>query len=370
MPLTFIHAADFHLGANLHRFGTARERLQDAQFRALEITLQQAVDNRAAFVLICGDLFDQRNPSPGIVRRTSEIFSTCSHMPVYILPGTHDFLSDNSVFGPGKERWTGDNIIILDNTITSPHRVPGVDCHLYFCPNQSNRSSTSPITGMIRQNESGYHIGLAHGSLQIGGLDFKNDYPIYPEDIKKTGLDYLALGHWHNGRLEKHGPTTVAYPGTSQPISWSDPEAGSVLVVRLEDSGSVEALPVTTSGITLKKIEATIYHPLEVSQLLEKTANPNSIVKLKLQYSDNFNDKLEVEKIIKKWSPRFLLMQSDNQKPDEKPALLGVPEEGHELLIKAFKAELNHLKEADSPEHAELYEKAASLGTRIITGEE
>ena len=370
MPLTFIHAADFHLGANLHRFAGARKRLQDAQFRALEKTLQLAVDNRAAFVLICGDLFDSRNPSPAIIRSTSEVFSTHPRMPIYILPGTHDFLSENSVLWPGKNSWTEGNITILDHTLTSPFRVPDSGCLLYFRPNRSNRSSISPISGLVREHETGFHIGLAHGSLQIGGLDFKNDYPIYPEDVIKSGLDYLALGHWHNSRIEKQGRTTIAYPGISQPISWSDPETGSVLVVRLDDSGSVSADPIAVSSINLQKIEAVIYHPLEVGQLLEKAANPNSIVKLNLLYSDNFNDKLEVEKIINIWSSRFLLVQSDNQKPEEKPAVLNVPEECNEMLIKAFKAELTRLKEADSPERGELYDKAASLGTRIITGEE
>jgi hypothetical protein len=47
-----------------------------------------------------------------------------------------------------------------------------------------------------------------------------------------------------------------------------------------------------------------------------------------------------------------------------------VPANGsNEQLIRAFTAELDHLRRADSSERAVIYEKAAEHGVKIITGE-
>ncbi|MCP4569291.1 MAG: hypothetical protein GY841_17080, partial [FCB group bacterium] len=99
MPLKFIHAADFHLGADLRRLGSDEliEALREAQLGALEKTLAAAVEQQVSFVLICGDFFDNRFPIADIIEKIRKLFSRFSSVPVFILPGTHDFLSDDSV---------------------------------------------------------------------------------------------------------------------------------------------------------------------------------------------------------------------------------------------------------------------------------
>jgi DNA repair exonuclease SbcCD nuclease subunit len=369
MLLSFIHAADFHLGAGLNRFGPAAETLEKAQFQALEKTLQWAVEDDAAFVLISGDLFDNRNPSPGILRKAGEIFSAGADTQVYILPGTHDFLSDKSVLASDRADWIPANVTILNENIASPFYDSDLDCHLYFRPNRSNRSAKSPIAGFVRRSEGGFHIGLAHGSLKIGGLNVSNDFPIDAEDIKNSCLNYLALGHWHRPRVEKCSQTTVAYPGIGQPIAFSDPEKGSVLYVRLEDTGDPVVQQRPVSSITLKQLDTKIYHPKELIGLFDRLADHNTILKLRLQYSDNFKEANEVETLISKASSRFLLVQSDDNKLKGPASSADARDSSNRQLIKAFKAELARLKEADSEERSKLYDKAAELGSKIIIGE-
>jgi DNA repair exonuclease SbcCD nuclease subunit len=370
MPLTFIHAADFHLGADLRRFGRVSRKLKAAQFQALENTIHLAAEEQAAFILICGDLFDQRNPSASVLGKAAEILSAGAPMPVYILPGTHDFLGEKSVFSPDRTDLVGDNLIILNNSEISPIQIPDYNCWLYFNPNRSNRSASSPIQGLKRRFEEGFHIGLAHGSLRVMGLDPAYDYPLDPDRIAKTGLDYLALGHWHKNRVEKYGQTTTAYSGTPQPISWSDPGKGAVLVVKLEDTGEAEVTLRAISEIDFLEIREKIYHPSQVKKLLQDLANPKTIVKMALKYSDNLKERHEVAGIIKRASARFLLVQSDYPKDDQLPVSLNHPDRVNKQFHEAFKAELAHLKEADNPERSELYEKAAKLGAAIIAGEE
>ena len=369
MSLTFIHAADFHLGADLRRFGAAGERLADAQFAALDKTLRSAGERRADFVLICGDLFDSRSPSRSIIDKTRSIFSSYPSMMVFVIPGTHDFLSERPVFSPSQPEWAPENVTTLIDNALSPYQVRDKNTYLYFRANCSNKSHQSPVAGMIRTKEDGFHIGLAHGSLQTGSLDFDYDFPIGFKNITASGLDYIALGHWHRPRTEKSGRTTVAYSGIPQPLSYSDPEEGSVCITTIEDTGKVEIERIVTSSIALKRVSATIYHPQEAANLLENLADPNSIVKLAFRLSDNWSEAFDVEEVIEKAKARFLLVQPDiHNGPDSvRPR---VPANGsNEQLIRAFTAELDHLRRADSSERAVIYEKAAEHGVKIITGE-
>ncbi len=369
MPLSFIHAADFHLGANLRRFGSARTHLEMAQFRALELTLEAAVARRTDFVLICGDLFDCRNPTPAIIEKTQSIFSSFSEVTVFVLPGTHDFLSDGSIFSPSQKAWAPANVIILNGKQPMPLHLADSKAYLYFRPNHTNRSTRSPIHDFRRWQDNGYHIGLAHGSLKLGGPGIDSDFPIDPADIEKSGLDFLALGHWHSSRVETYGRTVAAYPGIPQPISHSDPEPGSVFFVEIDENAANSPEPIATSTIRLKKVTADIYHPQDLENLLDANADDKTIIKMDLRYSDKLKETYEVREIISKAEARFLLVQENSQKlklAGSPPVAMG---EVNQPLIEAYKAELERLREGDSSERAAIYKRASELGIKLIKGE-
>jgi DNA repair exonuclease SbcCD nuclease subunit len=313
-PLTFVHAADFHLGADLKRFGPAAEKLRQAQFNALYRTLACAAEIEAAFVVICGDLFDSRFPAEKIIEQTRDVFAEFPLIKVFIIPGTHDFLSRHSILSSEKAGWASKNVILLNQSVESPLRLPDFNCHLYFTLNRSNRSSSSPVNSFCRQSHAGYHIGLAHGSLRIGGLDLSYDFPIEPKEIEESCLDYLALGHWHRVRVEKYGRTTVAYSGIPQPLSFSDPEEGSALVVTIGGSNPEIIEQMSTSTIIFKRISEVIYHPHQLTKVIDNEANTNKIIKLDLQFSDNLKEHHEIDRIIKNSASRFLSVNADGWK--------------------------------------------------------
>lgn len=372
MPLTFIHAADFHLGVDLKRFVSTNVKtaLQDAQFKALEKTLTLAVRKRAAFVVICGDLFDSRYPSTETVERTVQIFDLFPETRILILSGTHDFLSEDSIFSHSRSRIFGGNVVVLNDNIQSPFFISDANCRIHFNINRSNKSASSPIAGLHRVDDDGFDIGLAHGSLRLGGLDVDYDFPIGGDEIQNSGLDFLALGHWHRPRREKFGPVTAAYSGIPQPLSFSDPEIGSVNCLEIDGSGGVSIEETTTSTISLGRLTGIIYHPLEVGKALKKAADKNTILKIDLEYSDNFKEHAAVDEIVKKFESRFLLIHSDDQHRqtdiDQPGEFRG---DDSNPLIENFLTELDRLRQADSPERAGLYARAAELGLKVIKGE-
>ncbi|NMC43751.1 MAG: DNA repair exonuclease [candidate division Zixibacteria bacterium] len=370
MSPAFVHAADFHLGAALRRFGAAAETLRAAQWETLENVLAHAASHEAAFVLICGDLFDNRFPSPTIVAKTREILVRYTAVPIYILPGTHDYVSEGAIlsrddFGAGLP-----HVTILNDCRQSPLSVPGTDFLLYFSVNRSNRSAFSPIAGFHRRGSEGFHIGAAHGSLGIGGGRTAYDFPIARREIVQSGLDYLALGHWHWFRQERIGRTTVVYPGIPQPLGFGDPPAGTAAFVTLtpDHRAAVEQIP--TGMVTFEILDQKIYHPQEVRNLLKKQADCHKVIKTAFTYSDNFNEPTEVAAIVASFAQRFLFMMNQDvpEIPEAGEGFETAPTESS-VLLSEFLAELNALKAADSPERAGLYEKAADVGTRLIRGD-
>ncbi len=370
MFLAFVHAADFHLGADFRRFGRAAEKLRAAQWNAFTETLTFAASQQAAFVLICGDLFDSRFPPADVISKAREILKRYSAVPIYILPGTHDFLSEDSILARQEFRAGLSHLVILDGGMESPLVLPEADCFLYYSVNRSNRSAFSPIAGFQRRDHDGFHIGAAHGSLQIPGWKTAYDFPIKSREVQNSGLDYLALGHWHRYREEQMGGTRVVYPGTPQSLGFSDQGVGSAAYVTIDRDHHIGVEQVPTGTISFTIMDEKIYHPQQVRQLLEKAANPNIILKPAFTFSDNFNEPTEVAAIVTSFASRFLLMlnqdvpefQSGGECPDIQPGEASA-------LVSEFLAELGRLKGADSPERSGLYDKAAVLGTRLIRGD-
>lgn len=370
MPTAFVHTADLHLGADLRRFGPAAGTLRAAQRDAFENILAYAASHGAAFVLIGGDLFDSRFPSAAVVSAARDILTRYSTVPVYILPGTHDFLSDGSILTRRDFRTGLPHVVVLDGRSPSPLPIPGTDCRLHYSVNRSNRSAFTPIADFRRENGAGIHVGMAHGSLWLGGGKTAYDFPITRRDVERSGLDYLALGHWHRFRHDRVGRTAVVYPGIPQPLKFTDPPSGSAAFVTIDSGGESRVEQLPTGAVSLAILEQKIYHPQEVRRLLEKEANDHKIIKTAFTYSDNFNEPTEVAAILASFAQRFLLMIHDDA-PEIRDG-----EEGFETapgepsaLITEFLSELNGMKAADSPERAELYDKAAELGTRLIRGE-
>src|SRR6185295_15207051 len=53
--------------------------------------------------------------------------------------------------------------------------------------------------------------------------------------IEASGLDYLALGHWHSAQQGRAGSTTWAYAGAPEPVAVTQDGAGKVLLVELDE---------------------------------------------------------------------------------------------------------------------------------------
>jgi hypothetical protein len=100
-----------------------------------------------------------------------------------------------------------------------------------------------------------WHVGLVHGALAIPGKTDRDDVVVRTEEIAASGLDYLALGHWHSAQQNRAGSVTYAYAGAPEPVAVDQDRAGKVLHVQLEETNSGRTVTVSERQVGKVRFE-------------------------------------------------------------------------------------------------------------------
>jgi len=79
------------------------------------------------------------------------------------------------------------------------------------------------------------------------------DLPIDPACVVRTGIDYLALGHWHSHRTfeDSTGIARIAYSGTHEQTKYDEDNAGHCLLIQIDGKGDApKIVPIKTGQLT------------------------------------------------------------------------------------------------------------------------
>ncbi|MCH4185013.1 MAG: DNA repair exonuclease [Eggerthellaceae bacterium] len=224
--VTFIHAADLHLGApfrGLRALSPAwADRLLTAIPEAYDRLIDTAIDHGVDFVIMAGDMFDMAEPSyadyahffDGLHRLES------AHIPVYMCAGNHDpYVSWRNDFGD-----------LPDNAYMFPADRPGFITYerhgrpLVLLGGRSYFNQSTPVDEDIARGISrvaaeracGVHAPFSVGVLHTGlDLDPKKA-PTDPHQLRATNMDYWALGHIHKRQVDDPHDPHVAFSGCIQ----------------------------------------------------------------------------------------------------------------------------------------------------------
>ena len=250
--LKIIHGADFHLDSPFAGLSPERAAQRRGEQRELLDRLAGlAREKQADLVLLAGDLLD----SERVFRETAQALRAALAAipcPVFIAPGNHDFYSPRSV-------WTSldwpENVHIFTSDALEAVELPG--CTLWGRAFSDAHQTACPLEGLAVPGDGRLHIACVHGCVGTG-----NDYgPITPGEIAASGLDYLALGHVHQGSgLQREGGTWWAYPGCPEGRGFDETGEKGVLYVEAEP-GRVPAQFVPLAKVRYEIITADITGP-------------------------------------------------------------------------------------------------------------
>lgn len=278
----FIHTADWHLGKPFSRIENParREELRRARFSAVAGLAARVAEQRAALVLVAGDLFDGNSvATPALIQGLAAMGEL--GVPVIAIPGNHDHGGQGSVYlRPDFERRRAQYAPNL-RVVLEPGVLEVEGLRILACPLQRRQVTADPTTWtrevlaaaepmaepmaeptaepiadpiaatMVDPRPA---VVLAHGTV----LDFGRLSNADPEaergtpnliDVKmleRAGADYVALGDWH-------GQTQVSdrswYSGTPEPTGFGT-ETGRALLVEVTAHGQPPAIvPLATGQI-------------------------------------------------------------------------------------------------------------------------
>ncbi len=248
--IRFVHSSDWQLGARFAQFGPKAPQLRAARLTTLQRALALAVDRQADAFLIAGDLFEDNQVDDALVRTVVEMFGRYPTLPIYILPGNHDpFTGPDCVWQRKAFLQAPAHVHVF--------REPGAvelagHARLIAAPLRQKRSSHDPSLKLAELAATlpreAIRIGLTHGALAIESKHTPDDFPIALNAATRAGLDYLAIGHWHNWLAETDGGRIVM-PGTPEPDRFANDDSGHVALVEIAAPGQpahVAKIPVAT----------------------------------------------------------------------------------------------------------------------------
>jgi DNA repair exonuclease SbcCD nuclease subunit len=262
--LRLLHTADVHLGARHADLGDQAAAQRERQFAAFKATVELALAERVDIVLIAGDLFDSNTqPRRSVERVAAELKRLAEgRIRTVIIPGTHDVYDRSSIYrvhdlaalaGSDPE---DDLVTVLTPDRGSVH-LGSCDVIVHGPVFSTKRAPHSPLRDLrvVAGTGASWHVGMVHGSLAIPDRTDRDEVVVTRDEIGATGLDYLALGHWHSTQQGRAGGTAWAYSGAPEPVAVTQDGAGKVLLVTLDDANGRRTVDIDERTVGRTRFE-------------------------------------------------------------------------------------------------------------------
>jgi len=255
--------SDCHLGS-----WSNHPDMRDYSVLAFEKAINRCIEEKVAFVLIAGDMFDTSMPGIDVLKKTAEILSKLKeeNIPVYVVPGSHDYSP------------TGKTMLAVfekAGILTDVYKYEERDGKIFLKFTVDRRTGTK-ITGVMGrrgslevkqfqnidkgvENEPGTKIFVFHAGLaEVRPESMKDMLAVRTEDLPKN-FSYYASGHVHKQYFDAE--RNIAFPGELFPTSFDEMEgySGSFLVADVEDGKvrKVEKRDARLFGVVNISIDVT-----------------------------------------------------------------------------------------------------------------
>ena len=387
--LRLLHTADVHLGARHADLGEQAAAQRERQFAAFQASIELAIAEKVDVVLIAGDLFDSNTqPRRSVERVAAELKRlAAARIRTVIIPGTHDVYDRASLYRvhdlAALAGSTEDDDFV---TVLTPDR-PSV--HLGACDVivhgpvfATKRAPHSPLRDLKVSPGDGatWQVGMVHGSLAIPDKTDRDEVVVTREEIEATGLDYLALGHWHSAQQGKAGATTYAYAGAPEPVAVTQDGAGKVLLVELEEKAGARTVTIDERVVGKTRFEkldidaAGLADQPALVDLIAARADPDLVLDARLTGIRPDELDVSIDEVEERLKGRFLKLRlRDLSMPALTEGVLPSPDTIPGAFIRNVEGRIAELEadgsEAAITDAAELRD-VLRLGRLLLAGHE
>jgi len=211
--MKILHTADIHLDSKMTRHldkTRAKERRNE-----LLVTFNNMVDYAAKegvrAIIIAGDLFDV--PSVSATARNSVLAAVTSNPEItfYYLRGNHDatgFIQDVIK----KQGTIPENLKLFEDDWTS-YTLEEDGVEVVITGAEMTAENNRHLVDSLVLDQSKFNIVTLHGQ-EIENVADKDAEVIPLRDYRNRGIDYMALGHVHEPKIQQlDSRGTYSYPG-------------------------------------------------------------------------------------------------------------------------------------------------------------
>ncbi len=248
-----LHSADLHLDSPFEGLTAGKAAIRRGEQRQLLAALSGlAREENVDLVLLAGDLLDSGNT---YYETGEELAHSLGQIeaPVFISPGNHDYYSPKCPYARLK---LPENVHVFTKPEIESVELPGLGARIYGAAFTDKRSGPM-LRGFKAERQEGIlNLLCIHGEL--GSADSVYD-PITEQELRDSGMDYVALGHIHKASgLQKTGNTWYAWPGCPEGRGFDETGEKTVNILELGDGErSLETRSIAQRRYEVLKVDVT-----------------------------------------------------------------------------------------------------------------
>lgn len=251
--IRLLHAADLHLDSPFQSLKARQALERRVEQRQLVARIAALARERQADMLVfAGDVFD----SDALFSETGRSLESALarlDIPVFFAPGNHDWYAKHSLWSTLS---LGDNVHIFSGEAMECVFLPDLGVRVWGTA-FTGRSRRAPLDGFEAEKDGDLvDIMVLHGDVGKSGSPYG---PIEPEELARSGMDYVALGHSHSfSGLRRAGETYYAWPGCAEGRGFDECGEKGVILAEIEPGQCrIELVPIAGRKYEILKVDIT-----------------------------------------------------------------------------------------------------------------
>ena len=279
--VTFIHAADLHLGApfrGLRALSDAwADRLLTAIPESYDRVIEAALENGVDFVVMAGDIFDSARASYGDYLHFFQGLHRLDEagIPVYLCTGNHDpftsWKQDFFAFPPNTFMFSADkpSFETFERDGEPLVLLGGRGYYNQTWPFDQdiaegvNRSAAEEATGAA---DAPFAVGVLHTGLNLDHTKAPTD----PSALMRTGMDYWALGHIHKRYTFPDDNPRLVFSGCIQGRDINETGERGVFKVTLTENAPNQLEFIPTASVVWQRMHVDVADCASIAEVSEK----------------------------------------------------------------------------------------------------
>lgn len=267
--MKFMHISDCHIG------GWREQKISELGVLAFKQAVEQAIDKKADFMLISGDLFNSALPPIDKLKQTVIALKELkiNSIACYIIPGSHDFSPSGKTMLDVLE-----HAGLLCNVCKGD--VENNKLRLKFTV---DKKTGAKITGMLGrkgmldrkyyeeldrsiENEPGFKIFIFHAALSELKPKELEKMDSAPASLLPKNFNYYAGGHMHIIADKNIGGKSIFYPGALFPNNFREIEIFKHGGYYFYDDGKTTWNPIITKDAECLNFSCDSKTPAQVEK--------------------------------------------------------------------------------------------------------